>query len=161
MDNVIFKNLLNSDEIELLINEYNTSEKIGTDYTGLENLLNSPFAKKYHIKFQKMIENIVGEGLELVCTFMRKYSKGDVLEKHIDRKELYHTLSIQLKKSDNIPNPFIVHYKDKDVEIHLEDGDGGFIYEGNKIPHSRPPLESEYMYNLFLHYAPKSIKQII
>jgi hypothetical protein len=161
MDSVIFKNLLNSDEIESLINEYNAFEKIGTGYFGLENVLNLPSTKKYHIKFKKMIEDILGEDLDLVRTFTRKYNKGDVLEKHIDKKELHHTLSIQLRKSDNIPNPLIMHYKDNDVEIHLENGDGGLIYEGNKIPHSRPPLESEYMYNLFLHYAPKSIKQII
>ena len=161
MNSIIFKNLLNIDETESLINDYDKSYKVDKGYFGLENLLNLPSTKKYHIKFKKIVEDVVGEKVDLVCTYMRKYNKGDVLEKHIDRTELHHTLSIQLRKSDDIPNPLIIHHEDKDIEIHLEDGDGGLIYESNKIPHSRPALESEYMYNLFLHYIPTSTKKII
>jgi hypothetical protein len=97
MNSIIFKNLLNIDETESLINDYDKSYKVDKGYFGLANLLNLPSTKKYHIKFKKIIEDV----------------------------------------------------------------DGGLIYESNKIPHSRPALESEYMYNLFLHYIPTSTKKII
>jgi hypothetical protein len=154
MEHRIFKNLLNKDEIEELINEFNQvpDSEVVADGVGAKNVYNLEGSIKYHIKFQKILEHYTGNTLERVNSFMRKYSKGEELKKHKDRKDLDYTLSIQLKKSDNIPNPLTVHEKDKDIELYLENGDGGLLVKGNEKFHSRPPLESDYMYNLFLHY---------
>ena len=154
MDNLILKSLLSEKERKELVEEFNNFDKKKSDRFAKENVPNSRLSVLYHNKFKNLVQEVVGEDIKCLYTYMRKYTKGAELIKHTDKNEIYYTLSIQVDKSDNIPNPLILHYDDENVELNLENGDGALILKGFEIPHSRPILESEYMYQLFLFYYP-------
>jgi hypothetical protein len=155
----IIRNILSKEECDSIIHEFENLElsKVLKDNISDKNFYNLKGSIVYLKKFNSMLESLYNIKLVPQNTYIRKYTKGDLLPKHVDKSNFYLTLSIQLKKSDDIINPLIVH-AEKDHHIILNDGDCGIIENANKIEHSRPPIESEWMYCLFLHYNINDIK---
>lgn len=149
----ILKNVMSRIEIDKLIDEFenNKTSKNFKDSISDKNSYNLQGSLVYLKRLKPTLESLYGVSLNPQNTYIRKYLKGDVLPRHVDKNNFYLTLSIQLKKSDNIPNPLIVH-GDIDYHINLNDGDCGIIENANKVEHSRLPLESDWLYCLFLHY---------
>lgn len=110
------------------------------------------FINAYLKKFKSLAERSVALGLKPHHGFMRKSFKGNELTSHTDAPGLDVTITIQVASSDNKINPLIVHTSAEDIEERLKNGDATVV-EGRKFRHSRPPLESDWMIGLFLHYS--------
>lgn len=108
-------------------------------------------------KFRTKVENIVNEKLAGRYSFVSYYRKGSILNRHIDKPECEYTLAIRLFSSKENTNeiPYLI-FGDKisAVHIHASIGDGA-IFQGNKTPHWRDTLESEFLCTLLLHYEKK------
>lgn len=148
---MIIKNLISLHDRIIIKSEFDLlGGNIDNDY-GEKNYFNLPSTLPFLNSLKPIVEEAVNKKLISVNTYIRKYVKGDVLPKHIDRKPLDVTVSIQIDKSDDIINPLIVH-SNPQVVLQLENGDGGILF-GRNFYHERPELKSDWMYNLFLHYS--------
>jgi len=157
--NMVIKNILNSKELKIIKKEFDSKsgnmEESGFNDYGIKNIYNLESTLYYLDSLKNIFEEKIGKELIPVNTYMRKYVKGNQLKPHMDREALDVTVSIQVDKSDDIINPLIIHTHPKTI-LNLENGDAGIILYGNRIKHERPPLKSEWMYNLFLHYSFKN-----
>lgn len=103
--------------------------------------------------FKKIIEENFSIKVTPQTTYMRKMFKGQELKEHVDKPNMNVTVSLLINKpNDNIINPLIMHAEPKQY-LELEVGDCAIMVDGHKIMHSRPPLESDWMLLLFLHYS--------
>lgn len=148
---MIIKNLISLQDRIIIKSEFDSLDSnVGKDW-GEKNYFNLPSTLPFLYSLKPIVEEKIDRKLINANTYIRKYAKGDDLPKHKDRKLLDVTLSIQIDKSDDIINPLIVH-STPEVILELENGDGGILF-GKTLYHSRPPLKSDWMYNLFLHYS--------
>ena len=98
-------------------------------------------------------------GAPLVPTWaygLRVYGRGQTLIRHADHVETHVISSIVHVAADvDEPWPLVVEDAEGDRhEVVLEPGQM-LLYEGAKLPHSRPaPLRGRYYASLFLHYRP-------
>ena len=87
---------------------------------------------------------------ELKYSCVRKYLKGNNLNKHLDTAADL-SVSIHIKQSDDKINPLIVYNKDNKDVFEMRDGDGCSFW-GMKQYHERPEIQSEYLIHLYLGY---------
>ena len=85
-------------------------------------------------------------------SFFRVYKKGDVLERHVDRKSCAVSTTINLGGD---PWPIYVDPTGKTgqagMEINLDQGDM-LVYSGCEVEHWREEFEGELCSQVFLHY---------
>ena len=111
------------------------------------------FINPYLERFRPLAERNVGLSLKCQHGFMRKSFKGNELPFHTDKFGLDVTITIQIATSDNQINPLIVHVSlEEDIEERLNNGDATVV-KGREFAHSRPPVKSDWMLGLFLHYS--------
>lgn len=146
-----FLNILSSKECEEFI-EYFESQSNHKDVQvkGSNILYNSKKAMELCREFRKLVEPKIEYKLEPYQAWIRKYYKGNVLHKHWDGQADC-AMSVMLGQSDDTPNPLFIYYEDTPEKIILNKGDG-YFFEGGRIEHERPPIESEYLYGMYLGY---------
>ena len=83
-------------------------------------------------------------------SYCRRYKRGDVLPKHVDRPECEVSLTVHLD-SDREWSIFL-QTKDGVEEVILCPGDA-LMYSGCDVPHWRDAYEGEYYNQVFLHYV--------
>jgi len=98
-------------------------------------------------------------GFELVPTYSytRRYAKGELLPRHVDRAacEISMTTSIEIPKG---AAPSIVHLKPphrRETKVEMREGDG-CIYAGTEVEHWRERFRVDGYVQLFLHFISKS-----
>ena len=107
---------------------------------------------------REFIEKKTNTNLVSTYTYSRIYRKGEILEKHIDRKACEYSATLTLDYSGNKPWNFFV--KDsKNICIEIDRGDI-LIYKGTEIPHWREKLLDEWQTQVFLHYSSSQKNEI-
>ena len=133
--------------IDYFDSNYNYKDK---QVVGSNIIHNSEVAMNLCYKLRPLLESNIDYKLESHQAWIRKYVRGNVLDKHWDGKADV-AFSIMLGQSDNQPNPLFIYYNDIPTEIVLDVGDG-YFFEGGTIEHERPPMKSDYLYGLYLGY---------
>tara|TARA_R110000822_G_scaffold310134_1_gene441563 strand:- start:2139 stop:2741 length:603 start_codon:yes stop_codon:yes gene_type:complete len=140
----VFQTLLETKQISPLSTEYGVWNDPQSDNTyccyadiAMETLL---------LKFKPVVEKITNMELIENHSYTRIYKKGDVLEKHVDRKgcEISTTLNLGGDKKWSI-------YLEPDIKINLNPGDM-LIYSGCELEHWRNAFEGEECFQSFFHY---------
>jgi hypothetical protein len=102
------------------------------------------------------ISRLVGFDLAPTYSFTRRYTKGDVLARHIDRDACEISVSASIEIPKGAP-PSVLFLKPPDAEetsVEMLEGDG-CVYAGNEVEHWREPFQVDGYIQLFLHFIPK------
>ena len=96
---------------------------------------------------------LVGFSLAPTYSYTRRYAKGEVLTRHVDRPacEISVTASIQIPKG---AGPSVIHLKPPDAEeteVEMLEGDG-CVYAGTEVEHWRDRFRVDGYIQLFLHF---------
>lgn len=97
---------------------------------------------------QKDIEKVINIKLKSMYSYFRIYTKGSILEPHVDRGACEFSTTLNLG-GDPWPIYFLIDKKE--VEIILKPGDM-IIYKGTEIEHWRKKFKGKKCYQVFLHY---------
>ena len=100
-------------------------------------------------KITPIVSNVLGKKITPTGFYSRKSHKGQVLYIHTDAKLYDISLTIPIAVSDNQINPLVIHKSDGDNILLMKLGDGGLIIDANKTKHSRPPIRSDWICNIF------------
>jgi hypothetical protein len=97
---------------------------------------------------------LVGFSLAPTYSYTRRYAKGEVLTRHLDRAacEISVTASIQIPKR---AGPSVIHLKPRDGEetkVEMREGDG-CVYAGTEVEHWRERFRVAGYIQLFLHFV--------
>ncbi len=97
---------------------------------------------------------LVGFTLAPTYSYTRRYAKGEVLTRHLDRAacEISVTASIQIPKR---AGPSVIHLKPPDGEetkVEMREGDG-CVYAGTEVEHWRERFRVAGYIQLFLHFV--------
>ena len=96
---------------------------------------------------------LVGFTLAPTYSYTRRYAKGEVLDRHVDRPacEISVTASIQIPKG---AGPSVIHLKPpnlKETKVEMLEGDG-CVYAGIEVEHWRERFRVDGYIQLFLHF---------
>jgi len=99
------------------------------------------------------IGRLVGFSLAPTYSYTRRYAKGEVLTRHVDRAacEISVTASIQIPKR---AGPSVMHLKPphaRRVTVEMLEGDG-CVYAGAEVEHWRERFRVDGYIQLFLHF---------
>lgn len=146
-----FDDVLNDIECDKYINYFESQNNYSdTQVKGSNIIHNSEKAMTLCCELRPLLESKLQYNLQPHQAWIRKYLKGNILHKHWDGRADC-AFSIMLGQSDNKKNPLLIYYKDIPTEVVLKKGQG-YFFEGGHIEHERPPIESEYLYGLYLGY---------
>lgn len=146
-----FEKILNLEECKSFIDYFNSQSFYKDNQVKDADILhNWPMAMELCVNLKDQIEEKVGINLIPHQGWIRKYSKGNVLKKHVDGRADF-ALSILLGKSSDIPEPLLIYYEDTPQEVDLLPGDG-YFFEGSKVFHERKALKCEFLYGIYLGY---------
>jgi prolyl 4-hydroxylase len=92
------------------------------------------------------------------CYGVRKYVRGNTLQRHVDRLDTHAISAILNIGQENVEVPWtleIVDHQGINHSVTMEPGEM-ILYESARLVHGRPhPLKGDAYYNLFVHYRPK------
>jgi hypothetical protein len=96
---------------------------------------------------------LVGFTLAPTYSYTRRYAKGEVLNRHVDRPacEISMTVAIQIPKK---AGPSVIHLKPpglKETKVEMLEGDG-CVYAGIEVEHWRERFRVDGYIQLFLHF---------
>jgi hypothetical protein len=99
------------------------------------------------------IGRLVGFSLAPTYSYTRRYAKGEVLDRHLDRAacEISVTASIQIPKR---AGPSVMCLKPphaREVKVEMLEGDG-CVYAGAEVEHWRERFRADGYIQLFLHF---------
>jgi len=99
------------------------------------------------------LTRLVGFALAPTYSYTRRYAKGEVLTRHVDRAacEISVTVSIQIPRG---AGPSVIHLKPpgaKETMVEMMEGDG-CVYAGTEVEHWRERFRVDGYIQLFLHF---------
>jgi len=150
----IFKleKLINEEECIELVNMFDNYNYVQKDYQVIGSLaIRKPdFLIPIHNRLKPVIESKTN--FKLKCRFyaIRKYVKGNLLKKHVDNASDW-AVTIPILQSDDLNNPIVIYPDNTAVSYNLKQGDGLF-FNGRKVFHERPPIQSAFLYHLYLGF---------
>ncbi|WP_407351413.1 class I SAM-dependent methyltransferase [Luteimonas sp. R10] len=97
-------------------------------------------------------EEVIGETLEPSYSYLRFYTNGAVLERHIDRPACEISATITIGYSAEQAWPIFIEVDGDPIGVDLEVGDA-LLYQGIQVPHWRQAFGGQYWLQLFLHYV--------
>jgi len=102
------------------------------------------------------ISRLVGMELAPTYSYTRRYSKGEKLERHVDRDacEVSVTVSIQIPPRAGPSSIYLKTPRNGERRIDLREGDG-CVYAGTEVEHWRDRFRTDGYIQLFLHYIRK------
>ena len=100
---------------------------------------------------------LVGFTLAPTYSYTRRYAKGELLARHVDRAacEISVTASIQIPKG---AGPSVMYLKPphaKEAKVEMREGDG-CVYAGAEVEHWRDRFRVDGYIQLFLHFISRS-----
>jgi hypothetical protein len=107
------------------------------------------------LKLKPEVEKVTGMKLIENYSYTRIYKKGDILEKHIDRKSCEISTTLNLGGDKDWPI-----YLEPNTKINLTPGDM-LIYSGCELKHWRNAFEGEEYFQSFFHYNNVEKKEYI
>ena len=141
----LLRNFLSKSECDDIYNDFITSKdkwEYDNVVRGSQILRLSPKGIDYTLKYQNILEDIVGEKLNLVSVSVREMYKGQQLRKHTDPQEF--VFSLPIKQSDNKSNLLSVWENGTKKKIDLGIGDV-LIMEASKVLHAREEVKSDWI----------------
>jgi hypothetical protein len=146
-----FDKILNHMECNEFVEYFNSHSYYDDNQVKNSKILhNWPKVMDLCVKLTQQIQDKTGLLLIPHQAWIRKYTKGNILKRHIDGRADY-ALSILLDTSNSTTNPLLIYYDDIPTEVNLEKGDG-YFFEGSIIQHERNEIKSDYIYGLYLGY---------
>jgi hypothetical protein len=102
------------------------------------------------------IARLVGTELAPTYSYTRIYSKGEVLDRHVDRPacEISVTVAIEIPKGGGPSVLCVKPPKTKASRVAMFEGDA-CVYAGTKVEHWRTPFRRGGYTQLFLHFISK------
>jgi len=99
---------------------------------------------------------LVGLSLAPTYSYTRRYTKGDLLARHVDRAacEISLTTSIQIPKRAGPSVMYLKPPRAKKVKVEMLEGDG-CVYAGCEVEHWRDRFRVDGYVQLFLHFISK------
>ena len=97
----------------------------------------------------KHLGDVVGKELVPQYTYTRLYQHGEELKRHQDRTECEISATLAIAYPEKV-EPIYFEIKGEPVKIDLEVGDL-CIYRGCDLWHWRPPFESDWYLQTFMH----------
>jgi hypothetical protein len=99
------------------------------------------------------VSRLVGFALAPTYSYTRRYCKGELLDRHVDRAacEISVTTSIQIPKG---AGPSVLYLKPphaKEAKVEMLEGDG-CVYAGTEVEHWRKRFRVDGYIQLFLHF---------
>jgi len=103
------------------------------------------------------IGRLVGFELAPTYSYTRRYAKGELLKRHLDRSSCEVSVTVSIKIPERAA-PSVVYLKppnSRTAKIAMREGDG-CIYAGAEIEHWRDRFRVDGYIQLFLHFISKS-----
>jgi hypothetical protein len=99
------------------------------------------------------ISRLVGLPLSSTYSYTRRYTKGEILERHTDRPacEISMTISIAIPPHAKPSTIYLKPPSSKQRKVEMNEGDG-CIYAGIEVEHWRKPFRRDGYIQLFLHF---------
>jgi hypothetical protein len=103
------------------------------------------------------IGRLVGFELAPTYSYTRRYAKGELLKRHLDRSSCEVSVTVSIKIPDRAA-PSVVYLKPPNsriTKISMREGDG-CVYAGAEIEHWRDRFRVDGYIQLFLHFISKT-----
>jgi hypothetical protein len=154
---VIIPQLLRNNALESLTKSVVQDVKAGRMNSG-DAMVSSAFTAYAHplsehllLDLQPLIEDSCEKKLFPTYSYVRLYTRGARLKKHVDRPACEYSVTINLASSSaawpvNISNGLV------EQSISLQPGDA-LLYKGCECPHWRDVLLDSWSLQVFLHYV--------
>jgi len=99
------------------------------------------------------LSRMVGFSLAPTYSYTRRYAKGEILARHLDRAacEVSVTASIQIPKRARSSVLYLKPRDAKEAKVEMREGDG-CVYAGTEVEHWRDRFRADGYIQLFLHY---------
>lgn len=112
-----------------------------------------PFFDSILLSLKPIMEKITGKLLFPTYSYLRIYSQGDDLEKHVDRKACEYSCSITLDYDSDSLWPIFIRPFNEDIPIITNCGDI-LVYKGCEVVHWREKfIHGNSWTQMFLHYV--------
>ena len=100
------------------------------------------------------VGRLVGFALAPTYSYTRRYVKGELLKRHVDRAacEISITTSIQIPKGGEASIMYLKAPHAKEAKVEMLEGDG-CIYAGSEVEHWRKQFRVDGYIQLFLHFV--------
>jgi hypothetical protein len=100
------------------------------------------------------VGRLVGFALAPTYSYTRRYVKGELLKRHVDRAacEISVTTSIQIPKGAGPSIMYLKAPQAKEAKVEMLEGDG-CIYAGTEVEHWRKRFRVDGYTQLFLHFV--------
>jgi len=100
------------------------------------------------------VSRLVGFPLAPTYSYTRRYVKGELLKRHVDRAacEISVTTSIQIPKGAGPSTMYLKAPHAKEAKVEMVEGDG-CIYAGTEVEHWRERFRVNGYIQLFLHFV--------
>jgi hypothetical protein len=100
------------------------------------------------------VGRLVGFVLAPTYSYTRRYAKGELLARHIDRAacEISVTASIQIPKRAGPSTMYLKPPHAKEAKVEMLEGDG-CVYAGTEVEHWRKRFRVDGYIQLFLHFV--------
>lgn len=148
---MIIRNIVSEYDRLLIKKWFDSQQNIKEDFQakGTVAIRQSLFLRKYVTKYKSILEKESGYLLKERYNGIRKYKKGDKLERHLDNASPFAMTAI-IYQSDSKDNPFIIYTEPPQI-ILLNEGDGVF-FEGTKVEHERLEVQSDELIHIYVGY---------
>lgn len=99
------------------------------------------------------VGRLVGFSLAPTYSYTRRYAKGELLARHVDRAacEISVTASIQIPKGAGPSVMYLKPPRGKEAKVEMREGDG-CVYAGTEVEHWRERFRVDGYIQLFLHF---------
>ena len=157
--------ILSREECIFLSEKFESERKVNVS-SDLKMDTNESFGFRPSYNFDKYMDILKPKVLEFnpkigtlnnVNTYVREYSNGCFLKKHIDRKDISVTMSVCLESTINKEWPLFAEIGGKEYSLNVNPGDGILLFDADKNVHWRNDLicgEDERVIQFFLHWSP-------
>ena len=153
----IFTFLTNTNSVSPLNEDYGSWGCSQIPDKKIYNIYGDPGLDTLLLIVKEKMEKEVGCSLIENYSYCRIYIKGNVLEKHTDRKHCEFSTTLNIA-GDSWPI-FIKNKKSKNVQVDLLPGDM-LVYRGCDLEHWREPFTGNKCTQVFLHFNKKNKNNI-
>lgn len=153
----IFTFLTNTNSVSPLNKDYGSWGDSQVPDRKIYNLYGDPGLDTLLLIVKEKMEKEVGCSLIENYSYCRMYVKGNILEKHIDRKHC--EFSTTLNIAGDLWPIFIKNKKNKNIQVDLSAGDM-LVYRGCDLEHWREPFKGNKCTQVFLHFNKKTKNNI-
>ena len=151
---LILRQCISQETISILSNYYDIKYRVQKDYDeGDDNTVfpiakyryAEPMAEAMLLSCQEGMSNVCGVELLPTYSFVRYYTKGNYLPRHIDRPSCEYSVTLPIHGTG-----WSIFFEEEEVDLQLGDI---VVYKGGELVHHRNALESDLQIQMHLHYV--------